>query len=1651
MLRRYLLIPPAFSQKHAGVFKQVVEWCIIVTTPEEAILCALARDHSPNYDATTDEDNDTANNNGGGFRHGNDSVLRLIPTRFILPTDSVPLMSICGSKDGRIFMGGYDGCLYEMNYEGSSDSGRGGGSRSSESEMMEAAIDNYFDGEGVFRLSSSMGGEDWKKWSEQAMISGGKRVLSALTFGSLEDYSSSLEQHHQRSRKCRKINHSSVAPGLVSSVVPGAMIRVALGIFGSSTEAAARKGGPIVSLVLDEERHCLYTLGANGVVCAYDVSPMVGSGVSGSSGSGAAGTAPGNHVNSSPRLACVFDAVASAKLYLDSVSRGRMYPPSTSQSIDLGTITFPGGIASAQAGVGGMEGAREILKRHDQETRMAKAGSSSSSSRMSRHDITNVAGILHPVSIHLVPGVESKSLTLVAVTGGGLRYYLSSLSSSYINSAQVSQGGFDYSGRGSDFILARTRPSKKMTFCHIRAPPPYTSGDGNDDFRFELAPSAVNMMGSGASCGGIPPGIHSSQGMKSGSAGGDVVKSFYGKGMFVLALDLEKGSIQNNKNKSSGGFFAKDSEGKKSSSTSTVGDVIVVTLPDSAARVESSTSNSTNGTTSTALTVYTESQTSSRSVPGGVSETAILPATGVGGTSSPALSGGRTFDIVSHSNKQPSVVNLFMNSETPTDVELQAGLMPSYTPPKSQPRRSNQSSGTSSALVVASDRGRGVVSAALSALSNYLRSGQGSGYQVGTVSTDPNGFGPSVMYRVSFRYGCETIGFSNSAAEVSTMSRSGVRNSSISSVGTAKSARLPTWMLRPTAAPLNFQASQHLLPPGSGSVLVLNAGGLHFFSDSSLLNNLASVLLRANNVAKDDLVRNFFTSYGYVEGCAMCFALATSRSSSASLRSKAEMAALTHAHKPSMTVVGSGDGRDPLSAYKFMPSSLYDGLVKFSSRLLRPFWYKPAVIVTESRPIQSKSAYSNYYASLPAKVELLLDDYTLDDIRRPLVHLQALMKKTFVPAVQSVPGVANKNSTDAMEVDEDGGQITRALQNQARAAQRINNSDQNQDVTPDELRAIARRTEERNMHSLYRLLSRCVQALNLMACLKYAHLTPALPEVQWGLLHGLTFYQLVTSQEGQQRVETLLNSLVSQGDNNLVSGLSTEGDLLADTLSRQCYLFFSSASRLTYLGFKSAKDALSRPPQRVMLANQAASYLRAASRHWYDPALVAGRWSSKNTSESCEEIAVSAKDAGSPLALAAGVLMDLGNAEGLADVCLICASNFGGSTVPRDERKETGEIPVEGMFDWEKGLYHQPPSDQSGDRSSSQAIVTGIDVTPADALRTCHGILFYYVTKLLSEGGVANQRFAEDLVAACASSSDVKFLHSLYKHLLATNEVDTLLRIDSSTLENWLLKEKKDINLIWRYYSFHGRNVLAGDTMFQRAVDLNEKISLDQRIECLTRAANSFSAALQSNNPGTNMMRLVGGYGQSKNLQEPQLSVDDLKTRITQIKEQLDVATLQRRVLTTVEQSENLNLESAKKEALSFTLVNVSDIYNDYASPLNLFDVCLLILETCQHNQPDTINTLWKSILCEELLPCETNSESVLDFLRSLKAGSVLENETIAYGDGNNGGNLQQFENGEWIPRLRNRITELGKEIYGKGADYTFPVDLILNELEGKL
>ena len=152
------------------------------------------------------------------------------------------------------------------------------------------------------------------------------------------------------------------------------------------------------------------------------------------------------------------------------------------------------------------------------------------------------------------------------------------------------------------------------------------------------------------------------------------------------------------------------------------------------------------------------------------------------------------------------------------------------------------------------------------------------------------------------------------------------------------------------------------------------------------------------------------------------------------------------------------------------------------------------------------------------------------------------MRRKFVPAARSIPGGGAADgrcpNCDEMDVDgggggdddpHGGGLITHALRNQPRAVTRQTSGADPRATTADDLRTTANQTEERNMHSLYRLLSRCVQLLDLVSCLRRAHSTPALPEVRWGALHGLTFQWLATTWEGRCRVESLLNALVSGG------------------------------------------------------------------------------------------------------------------------------------------------------------------------------------------------------------------------------------------------------------------------------------------------------------------------------------------------------------------------------------------------------------------------------------------------------------------------------------------------------------------------------------------
>jgi len=85
----------------AGIFQPHISHLLVLTTPVDIVLLGVS--FSKPHDATVES--------GAGEMH-------LLPEPlFTVPTDNVHMMSVCGSQDGRIFMAGKDGHLYELYYQ----------------------------------------------------------------------------------------------------------------------------------------------------------------------------------------------------------------------------------------------------------------------------------------------------------------------------------------------------------------------------------------------------------------------------------------------------------------------------------------------------------------------------------------------------------------------------------------------------------------------------------------------------------------------------------------------------------------------------------------------------------------------------------------------------------------------------------------------------------------------------------------------------------------------------------------------------------------------------------------------------------------------------------------------------------------------------------------------------------------------------------------------------------------------------------------------------------------------------------------------------------------------------------------------------------------------------------------------------------------------------------------------------------------------------------------------------------------------------------------------------------------------------------------------------------------------------------------------
>lgn len=163
--------------------------------------------------------------------------------------------------------------------------------------------------------------------------------------------------------------------------------------------------------------------------------------------------------------------------------------------------------------------------------------------------------------------------------------------------------------------------------------------------------------------------------------------------------------------------------------------------------------------------------------------------------------------------------------------------------------------------------------------------------------------------------------------------------------------------------------------------------------------------------------------------------------------------------------------------------------------------------------------------------------------------------------------------------------------------------------------------------------------------------------------------------------------------------------------------------------------------------------------------------------------------------------------------------------------------------------------------------------------------------------------------------------------------------------------------------------------------------------------------------------------------------------KLSELKDKLEVALLQKKILISLGGLDETGLDSEKKQALKYKLLSVSELFNDFAAPMGLYEICLLIINVCKTNDSSTIENIWKRIISSVLDNVWSEKEEVQGVLRALKDDNIegsAEREKIS-----------DFESGEWIRPMQEKITSLGKQLWGKGADFTYPLLLIIPIVEG--
>lgn len=209
----------------------------------------------------------------------------------------------------------------------------------------------------------------------------------------------------------------------------------------------------------------------------------------------------------------------------------------------------------------------------------------------------------------------------------------------------------------------------------------------------------------------------------------------------------------------------------------------------------------------------------------------------------------------------------------------------------------------------------------------------------------------------------------------------------------------------------------------------------------------------------------------------------------------------------------------------------------------------------------------------------------------------------------------------------------------------------------------------------------------------------------------------------------------------------------------------------------------------------------------------------------------------------------------------------------------------------------------------------------------------------------------EQMIGLAQRSHDELFHIALYNWLIQADLTDKLLEVNSPNLEDHLkhmIKQDqnkvRNLDLLWRYYE-KNRSFAKAAHVLARLADMHSaEISLQQRLEYISRAILSAKSSSCTSSMGAD-----GEF-------------------LHELEEKMEVVRIQVQIQDTLKRhySQHPSAQGAISQ-LDSELMDITKLYGEFAEHFHLSECKLAIIHCAGHSDPILVHSLWHEILEKEL------------------------------------------------------------------------------------